>query len=186
MKNLFQLSIATVLLLTGCTDDELAGRQDVVYVDLNDARAGYNQPYALDVDSDGGSEFVFNATLIADAIGDHLRFAVISRYDNAVIGENGNVKVLHAGDPVVQGSAFGYDNEVLAIKTTTPGGVTWWGNWKGAQNKYIGIRFRLSGSTCYGWVRVSLSESEERIVIHDMAYGRGQDRDGIPAGVGDE
>lgn len=86
------------------------------------------------------------------------------------MGENDKVAVLPAGEQIAPDGSFDYETEVLVVKTTTNNGTSWWGNWKGIQNKYVGIRFNLDGSSNYGWIRISISESNEQIVIHDMAY----------------
>ncbi len=182
MKSIFLLLFPAILIAAGCEDDTPASKPGIVHIHLDDVKVRYNQPVPLDVDDNGDSEFVFNATLIADAIGDHLRFTIISRYDNAVIGDNGNVEVLSFDEPINPGSTFGTDNEVLVIKTTTNDGTSWWGNWKDVQNAFIGIRFTINGSVRYGWIKVSVSEPNEQLVIHEMAYIKRNTPDGILAG----
>jgi hypothetical protein len=179
MKVIHLISIATALLAAGCSEVHPVDKQEIIHIHLEDAKAGYNQSFALDINDDGNSEFVFSATLIADVVGDHLRFAIISRYDNEVIGANGNVTALPEGESITSDSSFGFDNEVLVIKTTTQDGITWWGNWKGVQSKYVGVRFRVDGSVCYGWIKLSVNEPNEQIVIHEMAYVKGTGVSGI-------
>jgi|SRR5690606_4330727 hypothetical protein len=179
MKTAIVIFLLGVVQLIACSDDDSAPTNRIVFVDLHDGKAGYNQAFPLDIDEDGVHEFVFNATLMADPIGDHLRFTLVSRLNNEVAGENSNIKVLSANQPIGSTLTFDYDTEVLVIKTTTAEGVTWWGNWQGVQNRYIGIRFRLKGTEYYGWLRVSVDQANEHVVIHDMAYSRGD----LPAGA---
>lgn len=54
----------------------------------------FAESFLIDIDGDGMPEYIFNTTLIADPVGDHLRFALVSRMNNKVAGENGNVDVL--------------------------------------------------------------------------------------------
>ncbi|MFN3667418.1 MAG: hypothetical protein ACK4S0_14730 [Sediminibacterium sp.] len=176
------LSVTIALFGVRCSEDSPVSKQEIIHINLEDAKAGYNKPFSLDIDKDGNGEFIFNATLIADAVGDHLRFAINSRYGNEVIGEYGNVKVLSSGDPVNESGAFDYDNEVLAVRTITNHETTWWGNWKGIQNKYMGIRFQLNGSSYYGWIAISVNEPNEQVIIHDMAYSKSTNSNGIQAG----
>lgn len=176
------LALSAVLLVTGCADNNPVIEQNVTYIDLKNAKAGYNQPYLLDIDLNGKVDYVFNATLLADDGGDHLRFAILSLYNNEVIGKAGNVDVLSAGDEIAQGSSFDYDIEVLAVRTTSSTGSSWSGNWKGVQNKFVGLRCRFDGFDHYGWLRITLDELHEQVVIHDMAYQREAYR-GILAGA---
>lgn len=132
----------------------------------------FAESFLIDIDGDGMPEYIFNTTLIADPVGDHLRFALVSRMNNEVAGENGNADVLSPGEQIGPGLAFDYDTEVLVVKSTTEEDIAWWGKWKGVQSKYIGIRFPLKGMVHYGWIRVSVNESEDLVVIHDMAYSQ--------------
>ena len=59
------------------------------------------------------------------------------------------------------------------------------GNFCGAGDKYLGVRFDLSGDTHYGWIRVNVAADCSRITIKDYAYEDAPDTpikagDGIP------
>lgn len=181
----FLLIIPALAIVSGCADD-CPGHDDkhpeIAYIDFHDAKAAYNLSFPLDIDKDGNNEFVFNTTLLADGVGDHLHFRIVSRSSNEVVGEDGKVEVLSAGESITQGSSFGYDNETLIVKTSTVTGTTWWGNWKGVQNKYLGVRFRLHELSYYGWIQISANETNELVVIHDMAYARSNSAHGLRTG----
>lgn len=45
-----------------------------------------------------------------------------------------------------------------------------YGNWEGESNKFIGVRFDISGNTHFGWVRLSVPNDYSSVTIHDYAY----------------
>ncbi len=44
------------------------------------------------------------------------------------------------------------------------------GQFPGAGDKYMGIRFKLNNTTHYGWVRLSVSQKSDTVTIKDFAY----------------
>ena len=44
------------------------------------------------------------------------------------------------------------------------------GQFAGAGDKYIGVKFEISGATHYGWIRVSVSATHDTCLIDAMAY----------------
>jgi hypothetical protein len=44
------------------------------------------------------------------------------------------------------------------------------GNWLGANDKYLGVRFMIGNDTHYGWVRLSVTSDADSIIIKDFAY----------------
>lgn len=53
---LFGLFLSTFA--TGCSEDDPTS--DIIHVNLNEADFGYNDPYHLDINGDGESEFIFD------------------------------------------------------------------------------------------------------------------------------
>lgn len=165
------LLVSVFLLTTGCDDNDDV-KDDVIRLNLEDAVARYDQPYVLDIDHNGDSEFVFTTLLVADDLGDHLQFRIVSRHDHAVIGHDDRVDALDPGKTIVADDQFDPDVSVLVVKTTTNEGTEWPGPWNDTQNKYAGIRFRLHEQRYYGWIRLSFDRSAEELILHDMGYGR--------------
>ncbi|MCZ2130153.1 MAG: hypothetical protein LC109_07770 [Bacteroidia bacterium] len=50
------------------------------------------------------------------------------------------------------------------------GSVT--GEWENSMNKYIGIRYIEDNDTLYGWLQVSLSGVNEKLILYDCAFQR--------------
>ena len=44
------------------------------------------------------------------------------------------------------------------------------GGWSGLSNRYVGVKFDISGNIHYGWVRLSVGSSYNSVTIHDYAY----------------
>jgi hypothetical protein len=44
------------------------------------------------------------------------------------------------------------------------------GQFPGAGDKYMGVRFKLNNNTHYGWVRMSISQKSDTVTIKDFAY----------------
>ncbi|MBE9490507.1 MAG: T9SS type A sorting domain-containing protein, partial [Bacteroidetes bacterium] len=44
------------------------------------------------------------------------------------------------------------------------------GNWSNKDDKYLGLRFNISGNTHYGWARLTVSVAGSTWVIKDYAY----------------
>ncbi len=74
---------------------------------------------------------------------------------SSVIGPGGNWK--HIG-------LFG-----AGILTSKTDGVTH-GFWKNKSNKYLGVRFNISGSIHYAWVELSVNSNANTVTIHRYAY----------------
>ena len=165
----YTLISGLLILIAGCSEDKL--RSDITYIDLTDANVGYNDPYYLDIDTDGESEFVLNTSLIADAVGDHLQFRIFPRFSNGVVGAADSVAVLPDGELIGADAPPDKSNQILAVKVTTHDRISWQGAWHTVQNRYAGIRFKLANSDYYyGWVRISVDTGIEKVIVHDMAY----------------
>jgi hypothetical protein len=44
------------------------------------------------------------------------------------------------------------------------------GRWKGAKDKYLGLRFKINGSFYYGWARMDVDSSGKSVTLKDYAY----------------
>lgn len=61
-----------------------------------------------------------------------------------------------------------YNLHLFGLDFTTLGFTA--GNWLGATDKYAAIKFDISGSTHYGWARMSMAADASTITIKDYAY----------------
>jgi hypothetical protein len=132
---------------------------EVVYTPANQV-IGHNGVYALDVNHDGTVDFLIqqwnygnwtsNNQLLADpAVG------------NGVEGIRRAVAVLQSGQPIGPSQNFiagDQNGEVmLSVTHTTTGGPSHLhGSWANVNNRYLGLKFQISGQNHYGWARVNV------------------------------
>lgn len=80
----------------------------------------------------------------------------------------------------------GFDPIGYQVLTSNDYVSCFWGNWCDVTDRYLGLRFNISGSTHYGWVRMSVTFfAYGGIVWHikDMAY---HDTAGFPINAGQQ
>jgi hypothetical protein len=132
---------------------------EVVYTPVNQV-IGYNGVYGLDLNHDGTVDFLIqqwnygnwasNNQLLADpAVG------------NGVEGIRRAAAVLQSGQPIGPSQNFiagDQNGEVmLSVTHTTTGGPSHLhGSWANLSNRYLGLKFQISGQTHYGWARVNV------------------------------
>lgn len=171
-------------------DLEFSKQSNIIYKNLNDGKSGYNQSFAIDIDSNGFDDYAFTAGLLANDIGDHLQFRLVPLKANRTATTNYEVTLFQKDQSIEPTTLFQkLDIEPLVTKTITATTVVWSGEWAEVSNQYIGICFFLSDDLqapgpekYYGWIRVSFNKALEKIIIHDMAYMNIPDT-GIKAGV---
>lgn len=169
MKRLI-IFLSIITFFVSCEQDESV-QLPIKYVDLKDTPASQDQSFGLDIDGDGDTEFLFTTRLTADQSGDQLQFIITPSQANQVFELSKRVGVLESGQEIAPGNPFDKSLEPMAVKLITNEGTTWIGDWKEANNKFIGIRFTLLDQKYYyGWIRVSFNQTHEQFVIHDFAY----------------
>jgi hypothetical protein len=178
------LVVLPVLILSflSCQEEELL-LPSINYHNLNNVTASQGKSFALDIDQDGGSEYLFTTLLAADDLGDQLQFVIYPARANQVFEIAGRVGVLEEAQQIAPGNPFDKSVKPMVIKTITNSAISWSGDWKEVNSKFIGIRFKLGDSGYYyGWIRVSFDLVTEQFIIHDFAYQTTVDTE-ILAGV---
>ena len=93
------------------------------------------------------------------------RGSVIARTPKtgAVVGHHQAVSALSSGFVIGPTAHFGANNGIMAkYFGIFYGGIYEKGSegyWRNAINKYVGVRFLISGQTHYGWVRITISDA---------------------------
>ncbi|MBE0641085.1 MAG: T9SS type A sorting domain-containing protein [Bacteroidales bacterium] len=146
----------------------------IVYTDLvpDSTYSGANADFLLDLNNDGVDDFNIQFT-----VGTASRSVrVLPSMGNEVLGSSGGAYfypfVLNLNDPIGGGQTAwngtingGY--LTLAWLYTT-GGT--YGNWFGATNKYMGLRFKIGTDWHYGWVRLDIPTDVSSMTVKDFAY----------------
>ena len=167
---------------------QYSGVRDIMLMATNTT----NHKYNIDVDGDGNDEFsIINAT---PEPGVGLAFIYQLKESASVLGSYifdgfpyANAKALTAnyniGSISSQTSRFWTSNSDVVIGFGTVSDH--YGNFPGAENKYIGVRFTKveNGPLHYGWIRVNLAANIQTITIVDWAWEDEADKP-IPAGKG--
>jgi len=151
---------------------------DIVYRQLENAHAGYNQPVAVDMDNDGDIEFGFTTALVAGQGVTHLQFRIHPVYGNQALVTQYDVTPLEKDSEIGPDALFRkLDLEALVIKTITDNSIVWNGPWEDGREAYIGVCFFRLGDLqhpgperSYGWLRVSFNKNLEKVIVHDLAY----------------
>jgi hypothetical protein len=171
MKNIL-FGCALLMSISACEDTGSVNppADMILYKNLNDVRAGYNQPFSLDINNDGISEYVFVTSLIGTNEGFETHFKIYPVRSNRLFVSNLIPSIVPEGN-AIEGQSFSKFVEPMVIKTTIGEGTTLLGDWKDAQNFYAGIQFQLGNDPYrYGWLRLSFDQVNEQFVIHDLAY----------------
>ncbi len=148
----------------------------IIYTDVNpDFLGGSSVNYMLDLDNDGNHEFAINGYF---GDGSAYNVSIVAAvYGNSVLGSNPFYIypfALNSGDPISSGQA----NPAMSIDWFYNGSLNWEScyngagnsNWCGVTDKYLGLRFLITGNTHYGWARLDVSASGDSFTVKDYAY----------------
>jgi hypothetical protein len=147
------------------------------YTDLQNAEMKHSQPYFLDIDGDGSTDFSFSTMLVGDPIlqRDRLQFIAHSKIGtNLLNNDNDQSPVLNNGDkisvPYPGYEWFELSAIVLAEKIT---GMTepmhWAGLWRNAVHRYLPVQLKKNGKFYNGWVELSFDSLSEKLILHKTA-----------------
>ncbi len=170
MKKIFFIGMAVAI--GACTDTSPINPPEpkVIYKNLNDVRAGYNQPFSLDINDDGIGEYLFTVSLIGTAQGVETHFKVYPTRGNRLFASDGVPVMIPEGNNI-EGQSFTKWVESMVIKTSIGENTEWSGDWKNAKHLFAGIQFQLEDNPYrYGWLRLSFDQAGEQFVIHDLAF----------------
>lgn len=152
----------------------------IVYTDINpDTIVHDTVIYDLDFDNNGQPELRFEAvSYMASTNMVYLATVnVMGDASNAIIGslyynQYPLPYAMNAGDSISATNPNWRDQTVnngLQYMAILYGSTTY-GNWHGANDKFLGVRFKIGADTHYGWVRLSVSSNPDTIIVKDYAY----------------
>jgi hypothetical protein len=169
-------ALAGTLIAAGSSVDA-----QVVYTDvLPDATVLTGTTYDLDLDNNAVVDFQFAVThqtyLYNGTLPVQYDYAVIvpAVPANAIDTAAGGPAVHNVNDPIgsslmwVDGAGSSY--QLLGLAFAPPFNAYNTGNFLGATDKYIGLRFMIGTATHYGWVRIDLNSTSTILTIKDHGY----------------
>ena len=162
----------------------------IQYTDVNPdltLQASSSDSYPLDFNADASIDLIiyesevdtnlngFVLTFIGGVV-NTLGATEIVGTDSLIFGSNILfVDTIGAGE-LIDGS-LGYINSSMpsvfagaGLRVTATSLNTSLGEFQGAQDGYIGVKFDISGNTHYGWVRVNTAEDCYSLIVKDFAY----------------
>ncbi|MCH8902928.1 MAG: T9SS type A sorting domain-containing protein [Bacteroidetes bacterium] len=157
----------------------------VVYTDINpDLTFNTNlDTFKLDLDNNAVLDFMINLKINSAAgfFGNSVTASPLAA--NAINASTTTITIstkvyvrktpyaMIANDPI--GSAQMWQtaaSQFLALSFKVPLNFGTAGNWPGATDKYLGLKFDIGGQTHYGWARLTISATAISFTIKDYAY----------------
>ncbi|HTA23152.1 MAG TPA: hypothetical protein VK763_06435 [Terriglobales bacterium] len=115
---------------------------------------------SVDINNDGQPDFQFmalwgaNFSSGADTVYSYLRVYGNTPSNQAMSTSRGLKAALPAGAQIGPAEKFG-PNRTMASCDVFGGKPYSGGNWVNVKNRYLGLKFQISGETHYGWIRMS-------------------------------
>jgi len=172
MKKTTRKNLSKRLVKYGALSIALAGvanaNGQIDYTDVDPDFVGNDTNIGLDLNNDGIDDFtIFD---VADpAVG--IKGLVSG---NSFVGSQPSYIypfALNSGDPISSGQTTWFNSSNLGtlnyISCYNGAGES---NWCGVTDKYLGLRFQITGNTHYGWARLDVSLSGDSYTLKDYAY----------------
>lgn len=152
----------------------------VVYTNVTpDSTITTGGSYDLDLDNDGTADFVLGVTSGAYTYGSftipYNLGTISANTANAIDTSTTQFSAEHNTNDAINSSLNWADPSTTSYQVLgfAPGGAFAgynYGNFVGATNKFIGLRFQIDGLDHYGWVRIDMASDGSTITIKDYAY----------------
>jgi len=172
-----------VLLAASCKKDKPLPlppppQQSMRYTNLGDTAIRIDRGATFDLTGDGEWDVFFGTLFLGDPLNhvDKRQWLVGSAFD-ASLPVNGNEKIpVLQKDEVIPINGFpGYSwfNASMVYLTQKiigfNGPPVWEGDWTNANHRFIPIRVKKNNALFNGWVEVSFSTTEEKLIVHKAA-----------------
>lgn len=160
------------LAATAITAFGATANAQVVYTDIDPDVTISVEPDSLiiDMNNDGTWDFKILKTTAASSTNG---IRMNANTGNEILGVNTYAtyfvaSALNAGAPI--NNAAGAWNGTMNGGMITLAWGTSYGYWQGVTDKYLGLRFQVSGNTHYGWARLDVAAGGTSAIIKDFAY----------------
>ncbi len=189
MKKTTPLSLKTQITRYGSLVAAIVGvaeaNSQVTYVDVNpDFAGGAPDYFALDINDDGINDFEIWQSFCTCPYGNYEVLNIAPYYaNNSILGNAPGLNfaypwALSSGFVISAGNSSGSVSgahwynwghpSIGGYQSLNYGGV--FGNWKNVTDRYLGLRFDISGSTHYGWARLDVNAAGTSWTVKDYAF----------------
>jgi hypothetical protein len=151
----------------------------IIYTDVNPDVGGPNVDYQLDLNNDGTVDFTIYNYVISGT--DRSSLAILPDIGNSILGISSTTSVssdfwvypfaLDSGE-IISGGKTSWQSFYVQDLNYSDCGIRG-SQWCGVTDKYLGLRFHVSGNTYYGWARLDVALDQSNWVIKDYAYNSG-------------
>ncbi len=161
------------------------------YKDLGDSSIRFGKSASYDLNNDGEKDILFSTQLVGDPIEqkDKRQWLITSSFNtNLPVNNAEQTPAMYYNEQILLTSFAGNNwynaSQVkLSQKTITMSLPPYWeGNWTDASHRYIAFQIKKQDRLYNGWVEVSFSTANERLIIHRAAVSTEADRH-ISAGL---
>lgn len=169
----------SICLLSSCNKKKTQTPEvaDIMYTTMKDTTVNREQRMFFDIDKNGTWDLKLEGENRFEAFGLGSKWIEVSSSadDGVSYGytTGGQSYLVEEGSPVFSG--MHWLNSMILKRTGTPSGKQD-GFWDpGRMKGYIGLRLHTKLGLCYGWARISLSDSGA-VTLHDYAINKKADQ----------
>lgn len=166
--------------LASATLAALPSQAAVVYTDIQDVTLTTTANHFLDLNNDGIDDYQIMWVNFASGRGGLLMPLNGNQALGSVTGTSSSYfypKALSFGNMISGGQTVwnsgGYQT-LAGMGIYTSSGVVYYsgyyGNWFGATNKYLGLRFKVGTNWHFGWVRMDVGATADFLTVKDFAF----------------
>lgn len=169
------------LILISCKKDDSADviQPAMIYKDMNDTAIVFGRYASFDIDGDNYKDFGFFTELVGypgEQV-DRKRWLVNAAFTtNLPTSQDEHLPVLNYGDRISDFPGYNWYNAssvVLAqLKFSNNPPPVWEGPWKNASHRFIPFQLVKPGGLYNGWIEISFSTDEEKLIIHAAAVSK--------------
>ena len=177
MKKTTSIKLSKKLAQYGALSMAIAGVTDlngqIIYTDIMpDFDQGTGQPYSLDLNNDGTPDFQIHIESASD-----LKIMPLNA-NNEVLGNPYSSSssfyvfpyALSNGAPISNSASGSWFNNSFSVGVQDLNYSSCLrGNWCSVTDKYLGLRFNISGNIYYGWARLDVGASGNTWLVKDFA-----------------
>lgn len=187
MRKAFTL-IALIILFASCKKDSIlkpvSAQPPMNYINLHDTAIGFGQMASFDLNGNGEKDVRFNTMLVGDALKhvDKKEWLVTTTINTSLpVDAYEQIPVMAVADSIPEFDFQEYhwynaSSVLLAQKVIGEAYNSWDGVWKDASHKFIPVQVRDYRSLYNGWIEISFSTTDEKLVLHKAAICTEQGR----------